>query len=452
MKCPKCKNEIHYKTKICNYCGANIQKYKSKKYSMGMSNYESLQNYISLTKPRTNNKQTKKDNNKIQTTQNTINASTIIPSHNSHQAQVNYSMQYSNVQRPKANSHQDQVNYSNAYSKVRTQMTNTHQDQHNYSRTYSNIQKPKANDHQDQYNYSANYNINQSTQISTSEEIYIKSFIGDEYENIKKSTFSIPALLFGGFYLLYRKLWIYAIIWFIIALTLGFSPVFIIALNIFLAVNFSKIYLYYAKLIVSDIKTKNPDKASLEIMEICKEKGGVTKKINGKAFISFIIIIPILAFIYLFYYIDNVMTNNNEYITEELNIQYSIPDGYETTYDSDTIKSYESDNECEISVNVHKYNDDDIYSFLNNKALFKEETDTIVPKTINSNTWYNLEARTSYGIYNYLAIEKNNEKYLIEYYCPTRNSYICEPEFDSFINSLNFKDQIIYNTDDPYNN
>ena len=93
-----------------------------------------------------------------------------------------------------------------------------------------------------------------------------------------------------------------------------------------------------------------------------------------------------------------------------------------------------------------------IYSFLNNKALFKEETDTIVPKTINSNTWYNLETRTSYGIYNYLAIEKNDEKYLIEYYCPRRNSYICEPEFDSFTNSLNFKDQIIYNTDDPYNN
>lgn len=421
MNCPKCKRNIEQSSRYCNYCGINISEYKRKKTNVGVSTLESMKNYIELTKPRTNSQQIYLSSNKPKQTQ-----------------QIQPQVQYYQI----TNSHQDQYNYSNAYSKVQ-QKVNTHQTQYNYSNKYSNVPAQPENTHQDQYNYSDNYN--KSTKYISSDDNYIRVFIGEKYNQINESKFSIPTLLFGGFYLLYRKLWVYAIIWFILFIMFEFSIPIMLFINIFLASNFKKIYLYYAKLIVSDIKTKNPDKTSSEIMEICQNKGGVIHKINGAPIALIIIFLSTALVTCLGVYLEykeeiNIKTMNNQ------NLEYIIPTGYEKEYSDEYSETYKSNNECEIDIQIDPYNTDNIDTYMYKNSI--NSNNNILQKTINSNTWYQLIEKSTYYQYEYLGIDKDEKKYLITFSYPTENKNICQSEAKSFINTLKFKNNTIYNSED----
>ena len=60
--------------------------------------------------------------------------------------------------------------------------------------------------HEDQYQYSLNYSYGKSDDL-------VEGYVGKNYEKIKNSHFSIPTLLFGPIYFLYRKLYLYSFIW-----------------------------------------------------------------------------------------------------------------------------------------------------------------------------------------------------------------------------------------------
>lgn len=155
----------------------------------------------------------------------------------------------------------------------------SHESQDNYSRKYSNVQKSEHNiSHNDQYNYSYEYS-NMSNETINSDEDYIKAYVGSYYNQLKNEQFNIFALLFGPLYLIYRKLYFKAFIIIFLEFILQniYSPLntFIsLVINIYLSLNFKKIYFNEVEKKVSEIRTLNENKTSAEIIKILSKKGG----------------------------------------------------------------------------------------------------------------------------------------------------------------------------------
>jgi len=99
----------------------------------------------------------------------------------------------------KENTHENQVKYSKKYSNA-SEDIKTHEDLFSYSLLYSNMYKNKV----------------------TSNEDYLKAYIGKNYEIIRKEKLSISAFIFGPFYLIYRKMWLSALLVFLLILRLLF--------------------------------------------------------------------------------------------------------------------------------------------------------------------------------------------------------------------------------------
>lgn len=166
---------------------------------------------------------------------------------------------------------------------------NEHSDQFNYNYNYSNQTTPSYDmnaNHQTQYTYSYNYNI-----LETSEDdIYVQSYVGENYTRLKNTKFSIAAFFLGPTYLLYRKVWGYAFLYLVINIITTFilpelEILIELAINLFLGINFSKLYLKTARNNVEKIKNENLDKTTQQLIELCRKKGGTS------------IIAPILTFL-----------------------------------------------------------------------------------------------------------------------------------------------------------
>src|SRR5699024_1096529 len=87
------------------------------------------------------------------------------------------------------------------------------------------------------------------------DEKYIEAYIGKNYNKIMNSAFSWPTFLVSIIYFLYRKLWLYALIYYIISflITLIFDSIFnmptitsliSIIYSFIVAMKFKDLYLY----------------------------------------------------------------------------------------------------------------------------------------------------------------------------------------------------------------
>ena len=137
-------------------------------------------------------------------------------------------------------------NYNKKYSKIIKDNNDSHDIQYNYSKEYSKTNDYEE-DHNEQYSYSEDYSKTNNIQV-TSDEDYIESYVGKYYKYIKSQTISIYSLLFGEYYLLYRKMYTEGII--IIALNIiiacfnvEVSSLLTIIVRLFLAFKFKDIYL-----------------------------------------------------------------------------------------------------------------------------------------------------------------------------------------------------------------
>lgn len=403
MNCPKCKRKIEDLSKYCNHCGINIRQYKT----TSLNSTYNYKTYSRLIKPRTN----------------------------THQDQYNYSSKYSQVKENNKNEHLDQYNYSTKYSQVTENKNNEHLDQYNYSNTYSKTSTPTNNDHQDQYNYSTTYS-KAKEQIS-SEEDYVKAFIGNDYDRIKKSSFSIATLLFGGFYLFYRKMWTYGFLWLILAMMTGFSSGLIIIMNFILAINFSKIYIAYAKNQVQNIKNTNQNKSSTEILEECRKKGGISSSVPGIT-ITLVIIIALFATVYSSYKVfSNIETENNTDINHIEDLYYTIPTDFENEYNGEYIKTFSNvdDSSCYIKLGV-------TYQYNTINEYFINEVNNYYPltTTINNQDWYYSKKIENLTIKNHYATTYEDTLYYVESSTNYENTS-CNEKIQSITESLNFNNQ-----------
>lgn len=178
----------------------------------------------------------------------------------------------------------------------------THDNQFNYSKNYSNVTKIDNELHQDQYTYSQNYSSINKQKV-TSDEDYIKAYIGKTDSKWFNQQFSIPEAILGPFYYLYRKQFPQAIILIILYIAsyryMGDNSLFIrFGINIILAFIFNKNYLKEVNRRVNIIKKQNQNATSDELLEKCKRQGGTLTAVQVLAamaiyFITIIVITTI---------------------------------------------------------------------------------------------------------------------------------------------------------------
>lgn len=318
---------------------------------------------------------------------------------------------------------------------------NNHENQYNYSTDYSNVTKSYDETHYEQFSYSQLYS-NMLNQTITSDEDYIKSYIGPNYEKISGQSFSIPAFFLGPFYLLYRKLWLFAVIYIITFLLLisytsdSSTLLVLVVTQLYLGLKFNSIYLNYTNKKIEEIKISNPDKSSTELLNICKKKGGVNPQLT-------IIIVIFIIIINTFIYEEDTNKTQKEenYLEEETynidttmtmgKLTYKIPKGSKkSNYSNENYHYYNYQNEnISCSINITKNDYINLYptpeEYIKKHMTYNDPNPNINEVTFNNKKWTSYEKINQE--YNYVTIY-NDALYVIEIndYSYDDNNYTCK--------------------------
>lgn len=272
------------------------------------------------------------------------------------------------------------------------------------------------------------------------DEKYIEAYIGKNYNKIMNSAFSWPTFLVSIIYFLYRKLWLYALIYYIISflITLIFDSIFnmptitsliSIIYSFIVAMKFKDLYLYKINRDINKIKMSTNDEE--EILEKIKKKGGVS---NTALIISIVIYSVILIISYKEEYerISNILNNTNDLKEEKITrIDYNIPDGFVNNYESNTYSSYkytDEENDCNFIIQTMNNNYDNENAYLENVY----QASNIESIVINNNTWYYFNEENTY-IY---ALIYEDKLYTLNYYI-NKDSGVCSGSLNDLTNSLN---------------
>lgn len=273
MFCPKCHTELDDDKKFCTRCGTNLQVKKSK-----YTQFSTMRTFKRMAE--LDYSKNKKDNEEIQELDNI--------DHN--------------------DTHNEQYNYNKKYSKIKKDNNDSHNIQYNYSKNYSKSNDYEEN-HNEQYSYSEEYSKINNIQV-TSDEDYIESYVGRYYKYIKSQTISIYSLLFGEYYLLYRKMYTEGIIIIVLNIIIacfnvGLASLLTIIVRLFLAFKFKDIYLNKVEKKVNEIKIINSDKQSTELINIISKKGGTLD-------LGFLIFIAIFISLFTTAVYDVSVEENND--------------------------------------------------------------------------------------------------------------------------------------------
>ena len=265
MFCSKCHTHIiDDSIKFCSRCGNELETDKRKKFSSFKPSINKFNSTFKSTIKHSviSNKQNNIDKIKIQTQEtNTTDIS----------QQNNIGM-----------THDELAAYSRQYSGLNKNPIKTHDEQAAYSRYYSGLTKNPVMTHDELFNYNVRYSFNKIDNIQppTSDVDYRNAYINTNIKDIINTKFSIPALLFGPLYLMYRKMTVLGLIlqififYILITMESSVGTAIHLIINIIIACKFREIYLNYVNKQVQNIKAKNPDKSTTELINICKYKGG----------------------------------------------------------------------------------------------------------------------------------------------------------------------------------
>lgn len=355
----------------------------------------------------------------------------------------------------------DNNKYCN-YCGKKIENPNEHENQFSYSEKYSNTKSAENVDHSNQYSYSMLYSNMYNNTVSSDED-YLKAYIGENYNTIKSKNFSIFAFLFGAFYLIYRKLWLYAIVLIIGELLLvnylepNTAMLVQLAIITFIGFKFNSFYLKHCEKEVEQIKISNPDKTSSEMLDICKKKGG-TIGLMSVITISFILPFLIIFSIFLFLDYNDSTTkesNNDKRVTTPSEnkvlgkMSYKSPKNTKmSNYSNNTYHYYitldSTTANCSFSLTTNSYTN--LYKtpdeYLNRNVFIENSEKELAntTTTINNIKWRYLSVGTEGRTENHYVTINNNTLYIIEIraYGDSRVS-TCKNAENELINSISFK-------------
>lgn len=352
----------------------------------------------------------------------------------------------------------DTCKYGDNIANSKYDSSSCHEKQYSYSYEYSNKTKPTYNmnaTHQEQYNYSTNQYYDPSKYDyaykpnDSGDDKYIKAYIGQNYTQIKNMKFSLPALLFGPWYLIYRKVWGYAFGALIISLAASIllesnlADVVSLIIKIYFGFKFREIYLKQAEDKVESIKQQNLDKSTTELLAICKKKGGASIKILATLF--FIIISVAVCLTAYFGATGDYTTNQSDeettnyaYSTKFNDLYYKLPSGYSETYSSNNYQK-SSNGICSITVEKRtpygiNYDPD---TYLN--TITVEGASEIHTINYNNHEWKYKDIHSTTAYQSIYAYKYNETLYLIT--LDNINYYSCNTQYNQILQTLHFTQQ-----------
>lgn len=361
---------------------------------------------------------------------------------------------------------EENCQYGDNISNSKYDSTSCHGKQYDYSNTYSHTKKDSDTKYTQSYEYDNKYTIDQSkyayamTTDSGGDDKYVKAYVGQNYQSIKKMKFSFPTLIFGPWYLLYRKVWGYAIAIIIISiaaqflLTSDLKDFVNIIMNIFVACKFQSIYMKQAEDKVEQIKQQNLDKTTNELLDICRKKGGTSTKAPAIIIISALILIPIIAmYVYTNDTVDVENENNNEIVeeVEEENnaFTYTIPQGFIKTYGSGFYNRFEyqvnNSIKCNLTVDkttlIRNYPDEKTYleKKMNIVANTTNQPIPVMSLNLNGKNWKYINIETPQRSETMYAYKTDKEIYVIktyDYKINNQTNTICKTKYNEFLNSV----------------
>lgn len=261
------------------------------------------------------------------------------------------------------------------------------------------------------------------------EEELIDAYIGPKANELKKD-FSWCTFLFGIFYPIYRKMWGFAVIWYIINLISTFVfPGAGTIIRIIAAVMFKELYVKTVTKRVNKIKEQNSGKSHEELLLICSKKGGtsVLSVILFGILFVFTIIGIVLILIYSFAadvtHLHDYDTKNKFIVFNDISVTVHGK-MEETINNSDWYSASYTDSENNCRIDIYKVNPEQCLTPDECSRNLKEpglQYGSYTKKYINDNGWtYRNAIRTTSSNelpneYYYYFIEENQTIYAVEY-------------------------------------
>lgn len=403
MNCPKCNSNVNQDETFCKVCG----------YSLNQNQQTQQSNYsqVPMWDWNMNTLQNNDPNNAISINSQDQTIKQSYSAQNNNQAII------------------ENINSSSLNSSI---IEN--------SNFQNNIQQEQQIKPQTVFN--SNYSQNILNDDIYKEDMLIDAYIGKKADRLKKGGFSWCTFFFGTYYILYRKMWTFGIILWVIGIVVGevvgtlewLELIIDLIVGISAACIFKEKYMSHATKKVREIKEKNVNKTHEELMVICKKKGGTS-------ILPILLIIGIPLIIYsasLMEIFNNYNKakdrldeiNGNEYqvatkITKgELNIE--IPAGFEMIRDDEeeylsSYTDYSSNSSCVFSLsmmNAINHSPEEIIEVVQNNYKngygIKEE---FREKNINGNNW----EYTSKGDLHIYTIIHNEKVYYMHFIMDEEN-------------------------------
>lgn len=207
-----------------------------------------------------------------------------------------------------------------------------------------------------------NFNQNDIQYGSSTDEEFIKAWMGNLYAKAN-SKFSIPAFFFGGYYFVFRKMYLSGLLMILVNLilsslpllllntvTLVASPILLILLNIGYGFAFYPLYKKYVKAQLQKIKAQSP--TPNELLNVASKKGGTSIGIAIVSVIVSSIVATIIFSLQMASFIKNLLPPSS--LEQDSNTSNNLSD---TTAVYDTFNFYK-DYCLDFDTNKWTFDDD----------------------------------------------------------------------------------------------
>ncbi len=262
---------------------------------------------------------------------------------------------------------------------------------------------------------------------------YLECFIGSNYNQFVNGGISDPYLFFGEYYLIYRKMYVPALIKYLISVVLLFimlmardnsnNKIVLLCFGIIMALQIlpiffvKRFYYNYALRKVNKILIENKGKSEVEIANICEKKGGTSK-------VSIIILLILLI----------IVKRAGAYFGQTTATEFSCRNlhSLSTSYLKMGGQSYDNydilvKNACAVSIKTKRATDNSKVRIIDDNNSFTEKI------KINDYEWFHMK-------------NESEEIYISQYldYIYTirvvnlNNSNNCKKSIDTLINNMKF--------------
>ncbi len=297
-----------------------------------------------------------------------------------------------------------------------------------------------------------NANINDT--INYYDQDFIDAYIGKNKEKIKTNKFSFPTFFFGIWYLLYRKMWLFSIIWLTIicifnCLDLDYTEIILLVICLFFALLFNKLYLRKANRKVQKIRNKYKDKSNEDLIKLLKKSGGTTVVpiviTICLIVISFFIILTVSIYQIMEEKVTDKFKFQEQYHDNDYELNYLLPKQFELKTNSSYYQNYSyvgDSSYCTVTIkNIKSYLYSDAKDYMEQNIYVRsaDEVSPIEEKNINQSRWFYQGVKSTSNSKYYYASLYQGRIYFVEFNIYQDDDNFCMNSYNSFIKSLNFK-------------